>query len=596
MAPCRLRNKVDLYMLVVDSFRYPSSEVHKLLWDHELVEYLWDSRSESFIESYLIESISALSSPINASMAVKLFAALNNPAVSDTLFERCINTLQLKFDAQSNIIKLASGKKHLISEAVIRLVYEGFPGLSDFIASCPNTPADILERLVVSESHQFESLALNTALSSSIRGEIIRISFEKLRKESYATFYEVMVRLAQSSILSECEIERIIDCQDARICALLLSQPYLPQKVVDALSGRPQGLWFESNDCFIDNDFTLLDHFRLEWLKTGYLSHGQQLIFASSDHSQQIALASNNNLSEEVIEILAKSTSIDVQHALCINVKFNKYSKALSDLIASCIDQACLFDLLKNKSFTDPDAWLTIYHRFVDEMNVIGAAYSLRGINSSQIIGSVIRNKQLESLLELSFNPLLNAEQMIALLHSLEALNSVCEGDALVRIVRNISKNTNHNIASIGQLISFYACIKGALNVETNVSRDIFNASVNLLRKVICPHYFGFLNTKNEGECSFLCELNHLVHQILDHASDDLLISKSPFYHVVVALVEHENIFFGGDAKGLSILSKIQQICPSVGEMLLNRALTLRQEQISKDVVSVAAIKNRRQL
>lgn len=596
MATCRLRNNVDVDMPVVDSFRYSPGDIHKLLWDEELVEYLWDSRSELFIEPYLIESMSGLSSPISASMAVKLFAALNNPSVSTEVFNKCIDALQLKFDAQSDIIKLASDKKHLISQAVLRLVYDGFPELASFIASCPNTPVDILEQLVRVDGHQLESLALNANLPSSIRSEIIRISFEGIRKKSYPTFYEVMVRLAQFSILSEMDIERIFDCQDARVCTLLLSQPYLPQKFVDAFSGQPQGMWFESNDCFIDNDFILLDHFRLEWLKTGCLTYDQQLKFSSSgDESQQIALAYNHNLSIDVIKILSQSTSIDVQLTLCKNVSFSKYENELSRFIANAIDSSCLFELLKNNSFKDPESWLTIYNRFFDNMHATGVEYCLRGINSSQVICAAVNSKHPDALLELSFNPLLNADQLMLLLQSLDELKFSCESSLLVRIIRNISKNQNHSIASIGKLISFYASIKSELKIETNVSKDIFNASVNLLRKVICPYYFGLLNVPYADKCSFFCDLNHLIHLVLDHTSDDLLISKSPFYHIVVALVERESIFFGADAKGLEILCKIQQICPSVGEKLLNRALTLRQEQLNQ-CAPMAAIKNRRQL
>ena len=585
----------DVYMPVVDSFEYSSGDVHKLLWDEELVEYLWDARSELFIEAYLIESMDGLAAPISASMAVKLFAALNNPAVSKELFNLCIDALRLKFDSQSDIIKLAASKKHLISESVLRLAYDGFPELSDFVATCPNTPFGIFEELLYDKEPPLESLALNTNLPESVRDEIIRISFELIQKRTYTKFYNVMVRLAQFSILTELQVERIFECQDARVCTPLLSQPYLPQKIVEALSGHQQGLWFESRDCFIDNDFILLDHFRLEWLKSGYLTYEQQMKFVTGDKSHQIALASNNNLCIDAIKILGKSTSIDVQQAICKNVIFRKYDEELSRFIAESVDSICLLDLLRNDSFQDPIAWLTIYDRFFDEMHTHELAYCLRGINSSLVISTTINSKSPDALLELSYNPWLNATQITLLLQALDDLHFSCESSLLISIVRNISNNPNHNITSIGKLISFYAEIKCHLNVETNVSKDIFNASVSLLRKVICPSYFGLLNESCEDKRSFFCELNHLIHLILDHTSDDLLISKSPFYHIVVTLVERENIFFGADAKGLGILCKIQQICPSVGEKLLNRALTFRQGQLTQDG-PVTKIKNRRQL
>lgn len=586
---------VDVYMPAVESFMYSSSDIHKLLWGDELAEYLWDARSKLFIESYLSEAMKGLNSPISASMAVNLFAALNNPAISPSAFNKCIKILQLNFDSRANIIKLASSKKHLISDDVVSLVYEKFPDLSDFVAACPSASVEILDKIVCAGGHQLESLALNTNIPLSIRNKLIQIAFDSIRQESYTSFYNIMVRLAQFSILTEVEIERIFDCQDARVCVQLLSQPQLPQKIIEAITGTPQGFWFESKDCFIDVDFILLDHFQLEWLKIGFLTHEQQIKYSSGSKLQQVALASNKNLSADVIEHLSMSTSIDVQQALCEHVAFNKYLDGLSIAVARNIDSACLLNLLKNHSFECPDAWLIIYNRFLDSMHVTGLSHCLRGINSSVIIDSVINSKQPDALLDLSFNPWINAEQMTCLLQSVGDLRDKCESTFLIKIVRNISKSRHHNIISIGRLISFYAEIKAGLNIETNVSKDIFNASTSLLRKVVCPGYFGAMSKLHDGELSFICELNRLVHLILDHTSDDLLISKSPFYHIMVALVDHENSFCCADANGMGILCKIQKICPSVGEMLLNRALALRQENLSLDV-SVTLLKNRREL
>ncbi|MFQ2234837.1 hypothetical protein ACK32R_03875 [Aeromonas dhakensis] len=589
------QQNVDVYMSAVESFMYSSSDVHRLLWGDELAECLWDARSKLFVESYLVEAMKGLISPISASMAVKIFAALNNPAISTASFNKCIEILQLNFDSRANIIKLASSKKHLISGDVVRLVYERFPELSDFVAECPNASIDILDRIICSDSPHLESLALNTNIPPSIRSNLIRIAFDSIRKTSYTSFYNVMVRLAQCSMLDEVEIERIFDCQDARVCVQLLSQPQLPQKIVEAISGNPQGFWFESKDCFIDDDFILLDHFQLEWLKTGFLTYEQQIKFASGSRLQQVALASNKNLSADAIERLSMSTSMDVQQTLCEHVAFDKYMDELSINVAHNINSACLANLLKNKSFKHPEAWLIIYNRFLDSMRVTDLSHCLRGINSSPIIESVVNSRQLDALLELSINPWLNAEQIINLLQSVGDLRESCESSFLVEIIRNISKSPHHSIISVGNLISFYAEIKGVLDIETNVSKDIFNAATRLLRKVVCPGYFGYISESHRDGAHFYCELNRLVHLILDHTSDELLISKSPFYHIVVALVDHENSFYCADEKGMGILCKIQRICPSVGEMLLNRALTLKQEKLSQEF-SVVLRKNRREL
>ncbi len=584
---------VDVYMPAVESFMYSSSDVHRLLWDDELAECLWDARSKLFIESYLVEAMKSLCSPINVTTAIKLFASLNNPAISTPSFNQCIEILQQNLDCRSDNIKLASVKRHLISADVVRRIYGRFPGLSDFIATCPNASVDILEKIIFSESPQLESLALNTNLPPSIRNEIIRISFDSMRQKSYQSFYSVMVRLAQFSILDEVEIERIFECQDARVCIQLLSQPYLPRKIADAISGCPQGFWFESKDCFIDDDFILLDHFQLEWLKTGYLTYEQQIKFASGSKPQQMALASNKNLSVDVIELLSLSTSINVQQTLCEHVAFDKYKDELSVYVARAIDSMCLSNLLKNQSFKSPDAWLIIYNRFLDSMHVTGLLHCLRGINSMTIIESVIKSRQPDALLALSFNPWINGDQIIGILQSVGDWRENYDDSVLINIIRNISSSRRHSIASIEKLISFYAEIKTGLSVDTNISKDIFNASVSFLRRAICPHYFGPLDEPHGRGKSFYDDLNRLVHLILDHTSDDLLISKSPFYHIVAALVDHESIFFGTDAKGMGILCKIQKISPSVGEMLLNRALTLRQEQLSRDV---PVFKSRRQL